>query len=165
VTLPSWLDWLPDAAAQRALDAWAIGERGIPGIELMERAATGLAEVVRHHVPQGRIAVVCGAGNNGGDGLAVARLLRDAGRELDVLLLPDPRELGGDARTNLERVPGAPPRPFEAGALEGAAGIVDAILGTGARGAPRGQVHYLGKPDRVFAHKHGSGDFSSTRDR
>jgi ADP-dependent NAD(P)H-hydrate dehydratase / NAD(P)H-hydrate epimerase len=134
----SWLEPLPDAAAQRALDAWAIEQREIPGIELMERAATGLEQVVGRYVPQGRIAVVCGKGNNGGDGLAVARRLRDAGREVDVLLLPAPEELRGDARTNLERLPGAPPRPFDAAALADAAGIVDAILGTGASGAPTG---------------------------
>lgn len=136
--LPAWLEVLPDAAAQRALDAWAIEQRGVPGIELMERAATGLEEVVGRHVPQGRIVVVCGKGNNGGDGLAVARRLRDAGRDVDVLLLPAPDELRGDARTNLERLPGEPPRPFDPAALDRAAGIVDAILGTGASGAPSG---------------------------
>jgi ADP-dependent NAD(P)H-hydrate dehydratase / NAD(P)H-hydrate epimerase len=137
-SLPSWVEPLPDAAAQRELDAWAIEQRGIPGIELMERAAAGLEEVVGRHVSQGRVAVVCGKGNNGGDGLALARRLRDAGRDLDVLLLPAPDELRGDARTNLERLPGEPPRPFEPAALAGAAGIVDAILGTGASGAPAG---------------------------
>ncbi len=136
--LPAWLAPLPGAAAQRALDSWAIEQRGIPGIELMERAGAGLADVVVRHVPEGPIAVVCGGGNNGGDGLVVARLLRDAGREVDVLLLGSPHELAGDARTNLERLPGAPPRPFVAGALWEVAGIVDAVLGTGASGAPRG---------------------------
>jgi ADP-dependent NAD(P)H-hydrate dehydratase / NAD(P)H-hydrate epimerase len=138
--LPAWLDPLPDAAAQRALDAWAIERRGIPGVELMERAGRGLFELVVRHVPAGTIAVVCGKGNNGGDGLVVARLLRDAGREVDVHLLCEPSELRGDARTNLERLPGAPPRVFNPGALFEVAGIVDAVLGTGAGGAPRGLV-------------------------
>ena len=138
--LPAWLDPLPDAAAQRALDGWAIEQRGIPGIELMERAGRGLFELVQRCVPDGTIAVVCGKGNNGGDGLVVARLLREAGREVDVHLLPDPDELEGDARTSLERLCGAPPRIFNPGALFEVAGIVDAVLGTGASGAPRGLV-------------------------
>ncbi len=137
IPLPAWVEPLPDAEQQRAIDAWAIEQRGIPGIELMERAGSGLAELVAARAPFGTVAVVCGKGNNGGDGLVVARLLREQGREVDVLLLADPDELRGDARTNLERLPGAPPRRFEAGALRGAAAIVDAILGTGFSDEPR----------------------------
>lgn len=136
--LPAWLDPLPDAAAQRALDGWAIEQRGIPGAELMERAGRGLFELVQRAIPAGTIAVVCGKGSNGGDGLVVARLLRGAGREVDVHLLCDPAALRGDARLNLERLPGAPPRVFNPGALFEVAGIVDAVLGTGAGGAPHG---------------------------
>ncbi|MBV9802431.1 MAG: NAD(P)H-hydrate dehydratase [Solirubrobacterales bacterium] len=136
-SLPDWLDPLPDAGEQRALDEWAIGERGIAGLELMERAGTGLAELTGSLVPAGRIVVVCGKGNNGGDGLVAARVLRTRAREVDVLLLADPGELRGDAATNLERLPGAPPAPFSADALAGARGIIDAILGTGFRGEPR----------------------------
>jgi NAD(P)H-hydrate epimerase len=83
------------------------------------------------------VAVVAGKGNNGGDGLVVARLLRDEGRDVDVLLLAEPQDLRGDARANLERLPGPAPRPFEPARLAGAAGIVDAILGTGFSGEPR----------------------------
>jgi ADP-dependent NAD(P)H-hydrate dehydratase / NAD(P)H-hydrate epimerase len=137
-----WLELLPDAAAQRALDAWAIEQRRIPGLELMEHAGRGLAELVARHVPQGVIAVVCGRGNNGGDGFVAARLLRDLGREVDVQLLgdSDARELSGDARANCERLPGAPPRPFNPGSLMEVAGIVDAVLGTGSHGVPRGEA-------------------------
>src|SRR5204863_5828555 len=135
--LPQWAGPLPDAAQQRAIDTWAIEERGIPGIELMERAGAGLAELVSLRAPEGRVAVVCGKGNNGGDGLVVARLLRDIGREVDVLLLGEPDELRGDARANLERLPGPPQRRFAPGSLDGAAAIVDAILGTGFSGEPR----------------------------
>ena len=46
MTLPAWLDPLPDAAQQRALDDWAMTDRGLSGLELMERAGTGLAELV-----------------------------------------------------------------------------------------------------------------------
>jgi hydroxyethylthiazole kinase-like uncharacterized protein yjeF len=138
MTLPAWLAPLPDAAAQRALDTWAIEQRGVPSLELMERAGAGLAELVVRHVPEGPIAVVCGKGSNGGDGLVAARLLRNVGRKVDVLLLCSPHELVGNARANLERLPGAPPRLFVAGALFEVAGIVDAVLGTGASGPAHG---------------------------
>jgi ADP-dependent NAD(P)H-hydrate dehydratase / NAD(P)H-hydrate epimerase len=151
--LPDWLTPLPDAEQQRATDAWAIEDRGIPSIDLMERAAAGLAEVVQRRGPDGRVAVVVGKGNNGGDGLAVARLLRQAGRDVDVLLLSDPADLRGDARVNLERLPGEPPRPFAAGELAGAAVIVDAILGTGFSGEPRdparGAIEAINAQDAV----------------
>jgi ADP-dependent NAD(P)H-hydrate dehydratase / NAD(P)H-hydrate epimerase len=137
VTLPDWLDALPDAGEQRALDEWAIGVRAIPGIDLMERAGTGLADLVAEQAPTGRVAVVCGKGNNGGDGLVTARVLRERGREVDVLLLGAGEEFRGDAAVNLERLPGRAPALFSASALTGADAVVDAILGTGASGEPR----------------------------
>ena len=140
MTLPAWLEPLPDADAQRALDAWAIEQRGIPGLMLMERAGAGLAELTARHVPEGIVAIVCGTGNNGGDGLVAARLLREAGREVDVQLVGSSHALEGDARANCERLPGAPPRPLNPGSLFEVAGIVDAVLGTGARGAPRDEA-------------------------
>ncbi len=87
--------------------------------------------------PAGRIVVVCGKGNNGGDGLVVGRLLRDRGREVDVLLLAPGEELRGDARANFDRLPAPGAQPFDAGRLAGAAAVVDAILGTGFSGEPR----------------------------
>jgi ADP-dependent NAD(P)H-hydrate dehydratase / NAD(P)H-hydrate epimerase len=137
--LPDWLAGLPDAEAMRATDRWAIADRGIPGIELMERAGEGLAALVTElHVGDGPVAIVCGKGNNGGDGYVVARLLREAGRAVRVLALAPVDELAGDARTNAERLPGEPPEPFSADALEAAVLAVDAILGTGFSGVPRG---------------------------
>ena len=137
--LPDWMEPLPDAGAQRALDRWAIEQRHVPGLELMEHAGHGLADLVARKVPEGVIAVVCGHGNNGGDGFVAARLLREAGREVDVQIVGGgARELRGDARANCERLPGAPPRPFNPGSLMEVAGIVDAVLGTGSSGAPRG---------------------------
>jgi hydroxyethylthiazole kinase-like uncharacterized protein yjeF len=135
--LPGWLAPLPDAAEQRALDNWAINDLGTPGLELMERAGRGLTELVLERAPEGRIVVVCGKGNNGGDGFVTARMLREQGREVTVMLLGSGEDLKGDARTNFERLPGAPPQPFTPYQLEGAAGIVDAILGTGFEGDPR----------------------------
>ena len=128
---------LPDAEQMRATDRWAIEERGVPSLDLMERAGEGLAAVVARHAPGGRIAVVCGKGNNGGDGLVAARLLRQAGRAVDVLAVAPPEELRGDAAEQLRQLPGEPPEPFDAGRLDGAGGIVDAVLGTGATGPPR----------------------------
>jgi NAD(P)H-hydrate epimerase len=124
----------------RATDAWAIEQKGIPSLELMERAGEGLARVIGEHVPAGRIAVVCGKGNNGGDGLVAARLLRQAGREVDVLLVWPAQWLTEDAQAMLARLPGPEPHPYEATHLARAHGIVDALLGTGATGAPKDPV-------------------------
>jgi hydroxyethylthiazole kinase-like uncharacterized protein yjeF len=135
--LPPWITPLPDAAQQRAIDAWAIEDLQIPSTELMERAGGGLAEFVERQGVSGRIAVVCGTGNNGGDGLVAARWLRGRGREVDVLLLVADAELTGDPRINLDRLSGEPARRFTSEALNGAAVIVDAIFGTGFR-APSG---------------------------
>lgn len=137
MSLPGWLRPLPDAAEQRALDGWAIDQGGIPGLTLMERAGAGLAALVGELVPEGPLAVVCGKGNNGGDGFVTARLLREAGRAVEVLTLYPPEDLQGDARTNFERLSGPEPQPFEAGRLAPAAGVIDAILGTGFSGSPR----------------------------
>lgn len=135
--LPGWLAPLPDAEQQRATDAWAIEQQGVPSLDLMERAGAGLADLVAAEAPNGRVVVVAGKGNNGGDGLVVARRLRDAGRDVDVLLLAPGEELRGDARANFERLPPPGAHPFDPAALDGAAAIVDAILGTGFSGAPR----------------------------
>jgi NAD(P)H-hydrate epimerase len=143
MTLPDWLDPLPDAAQQRELDRWVIEDLGTPSVALMERAGGGLARVVGERCPEGRIVIVCGKGNNGGDGFVAARLLHDAGRDVDVLTLAEPGELRGDARTNYERLPAsAAAQPLSDGgeALAGADAIVDALLGTGSSGAPRGEI-------------------------
>ena len=73
----------------------------MPALQLMERAGEGLARVVAKHAPAGRIAVVCGKGNNGGDGLVAARLLRQAGRDVDVLRFWPREWMGEDAQAQL----------------------------------------------------------------
>jgi ADP-dependent NAD(P)H-hydrate dehydratase / NAD(P)H-hydrate epimerase len=142
--LPDWLTPLPDAERMRAIDRWATAERGVPSLDLMERAGAGVARAVERIAPDGQVTVVCGVGNNGGDGLVVARLLRDAGREVMVVLAGSREKLTGDARANLERLPGA--GPVELAEAQGrrviadAEIIVDALLGTGFAGEPRGVV-------------------------
>jgi ADP-dependent NAD(P)H-hydrate dehydratase / NAD(P)H-hydrate epimerase len=145
-TLPDWLIPLPDAEAMRAIDRWAIEERGVPSLDLMERAGAGVARAVERLAPDGPVAVACGKGNNGGDGLVVARLLRDAGREVTVACVAPPEQFCGDARKNLERLGGDDPLTLPAGeeselgrqAFERAVVVVDALLGTGFEGEPRG---------------------------
>jgi hydroxyethylthiazole kinase-like uncharacterized protein yjeF len=135
--LPAWLDPLYDAEQMRAIDRWAIEERDIPSLDLMERAGAGLALAVDRLVPRGPIAVVCGKGNNGGDGFVAGRLLRELGRTVRVLTLAAPEEHRGDAAENLRRLEGAY-EPFSIEGLDGAAVVVDAIFGTGFDGEPRG---------------------------
>ncbi len=136
MTLPAWLDPLWEADEMRAADRHAIDEAGVPSLDLMERAGAGLARVIAA-AGGDPIRIVIGKGNNGGDGLVAARLLREDGHEVDVLAVADPAELQGDALANLDRLPGPPPLAFEAAALEGSGAIVDAILGTGFEGEPR----------------------------
>jgi ADP-dependent NAD(P)H-hydrate dehydratase / NAD(P)H-hydrate epimerase len=135
--LPDWLDPVYEAAEMRAVDAWAIDERGVPSLDLMERAGAGLARVTAEAARPGPMRVVIGKGNNGGDGLVAARLLREDGHETDVLSVAPQNELRGDAAANLERLPGSPPEPFAAERLDGSGVIVDALLGTGFEGSPR----------------------------
>jgi hydroxyethylthiazole kinase-like uncharacterized protein yjeF len=147
MSLPDFLDPLFDAEEMGAADAYASEEGGVPSLVLMERAAEGLArataEIADRQSAAGRggpIAVLVGKGNNGGDGLAAARLLREEGREVDVIALGDLEELEGDAAANRDRLPPPEPRGWdEAGedALGESAVIVDALLGTGFSGEPR----------------------------
>jgi NAD(P)H-hydrate epimerase len=128
----------------RAIDSWAIGQQGVPSLHLMEQAGLGVARVLEELPPDGAVAVVCGKGNNGGDGLVAARLLRDGGRQVSVLCTAAPSDLSADARANLERLPGPDPVfPKDNGkldltAIQDADTIVDAMLGIGFQGAPHG---------------------------
>jgi len=140
-SLPEWLDPLYEADEMRACDAWAIEQAGVPSLDLMELASTGLARLTARLARPGLpLRIVVGPGNNGGDGLAAARLLREEGRVVDVLAVAPLDGLRGDARVNLDRLPGAPPEPFEPVALAGSGAIVDAMLGTGFEGEPREPV-------------------------
>src|SRR5947209_20591324 len=112
MALPRWLEPLYDAEQMRAIDRWAIDQRGVPSVDLMERAGTGLARLAESVAPDGQIAVLCGKGNNGGDGLVAARLLRTAGRDTVVVGAGELEQATGDAAVNLERLPGDRPVPL-----------------------------------------------------
>ncbi|MCF6323454.1 MAG: NAD(P)H-hydrate dehydratase [Gammaproteobacteria bacterium] len=122
------------AADVRELDRIAIEEFSIPGIELMTRAGAAAFAVLSSRWPQARrIAVICGGGNNGGDGFVIARLAQAAGREVSVALLVDVNSLKGDARLAYEAMVTVDieVQPMRAGLLDNSDVIVDAMLGSG----------------------------------
>lgn len=133
-----------DAAQMREVDRRAIEEIGIPSIVLMEHAGQRVVEAMESafgDLGARRVAVLCGRGNNGGDGFVVARLLRGRGLDPTVFLLAAPDAVRGDARTNLDilgrigaRVLAVPDSAAWARHASGIAGydlIVDAVVGTG----------------------------------
>jgi ADP-dependent NAD(P)H-hydrate dehydratase / NAD(P)H-hydrate epimerase len=143
-----WLSPLYDADGMRAVDRWAIEEMGVPSLELMEAAGRAVAEAVGELAPDGPVRVVCGKGNNAGDGLVAAHYLREAGFDVEALLLWRAEELSGDAATNLDRLQGDGGSVRQAGGSEdrsdtwpaglaGSGAVVDAIFGTGFAGEPR----------------------------
>jgi NAD(P)H-hydrate epimerase len=130
------------AAEMREIDGITSEKFGVPSLTLMENAGTAVAQFVFTEYPQAkRIAVVCGKGNNGGDGFVVARKLREAEKEVRVLLLTDPAELRGDAAQMFRRmgfmpVVAATSEQLDSDIAQGTLEvdlIVDAILGTGFR--------------------------------
>lgn len=122
------------AAQVRELDRVAILERGIPGYDLMNRAAAVLARVVATDWPGVEpLCIVCGSGNNGGDGYALARQLLEAGYSVRLLALAARDRLRGDARRAADDfcAAGGEIEDFN-GELPSSAGLlVDALLGTG----------------------------------
>jgi hydroxyethylthiazole kinase-like uncharacterized protein yjeF len=138
--MEDWLTPVYDAAGMRAADSWAIEDQGIPSLELMETAGEAVAEAARDAARGGPVRVVCGKGNNAGDGLVAARRLAATGYEVEVLLLWPGGELSPDAGANLERFEGEAREVAGddlPGALAGSGAVVDAIFGTGFSGAPR----------------------------
>ena len=140
------------ASQMRRVDEIAIREIGIPSLRLMQNAGEAVARVLSREVPQllKRVLVVCGKGNNGGDGMVVARLLRRQGYDPRVCLLYSPAALSGDALEQFNRLGPAGVRwgvassPSDLPALRGLAEnsgiILDAILGTGTQGALQGYL-------------------------
>ncbi len=132
----------------RRVDQLAVAEYGFSGLVLMENAGRGVADVLCRLGIDGGVAICCGKGNNAGDGFVVARHLDLRGHAVRVLLWCEPGELTGDAATNYQILAktDVPVEVFGAAhdatrlaaLLEGAAWIVDGLLGTGA-GASRGR--------------------------
>ncbi|PKM44240.1 MAG: bifunctional ADP-dependent NAD(P)H-hydrate dehydratase/NAD(P)H-hydrate epimerase [Gammaproteobacteria bacterium HGW-Gammaproteobacteria-1] len=123
------------AAQVRELDRLAIEEFGIPGAALMARAGGAAYALLRQRWPAARrIAVVCGTGNNGGDGFVLARLASEAGLEVALYQVGDPAHLRGDA---LAAAAGLAAKPLAAGDLRHCEVVVDALLGTGLTGEVR----------------------------
>ncbi len=87
-------------AQMRALDKYMIEQKKIPGILLMENAAYGVFDRIRAEAEPCSVHVFCGTGNNGGDGLAVARILLSNGYDVTVVMTGNEQELSGDAKTN-----------------------------------------------------------------
>ena len=145
------------AEEMRRLDQRAIAELGISGATLMENAGRGAAEAIRALLEDlkagrsgARVVVVCGKGGNGGDGFVVARWLRKWGARVEVLLAFPEDEIRGDAGEKLRELKRSGVRPWLVEDLEAAEEtlaradvIVDALLGTGSRGAPEGRVARL----------------------
>ena len=131
------------SAQMRELDRRAIQERGIPSIDLMERAAAGVAEAALGLLPvqqgKARASVLCGAGNNGGDGIAAARLLFLKGVRVRVFLVGRYERLTPDAMEETRRLSecGVELEPFDPGSQDQANWIaashvlVDAVFGVG----------------------------------
>jgi hydroxyethylthiazole kinase-like uncharacterized protein yjeF len=128
------------ALEMREIDRATTDRFGVPSLTLMENAGSAVVRFILSDYPQARrISVICGKGNNGGDGFVVARQLAESGRVVRVLLLCGPEELRGDAAAMFQRLSILPQVMRDAGALSSADTapifsadlIVDAILGTG----------------------------------
>ena len=140
-------DILLTSVQMRALEDAAIASGAVTGLELMERAGAGAVTAIRAEWPElgpgSRAVVLCGPGNNGGDGFVVARLLRERGWAVECYLHGDPETLPPDARVNYERWAATGP----VGALRDAPRFgseaslfVDALFGTGLTRPLSGEV-------------------------
>jgi len=137
-------------ARVREVDAVAMDEYSLPGIVLMENAGRNASEAIVRlfdSISDQNVVVVVGPGNNGGDGLVIARYLELAGAKVRVVLASPPQRFRGDSLTNLEIInrsginqvclAGAVAVQWQ-NALLSATCVIDAILGTGATDAARG---------------------------
>src|SRR5215469_3645464 len=134
---------LYSTAQVRALDAHAINELKIPGYMLMKRAGEAALRYLRTRWPMAhRIVIVCGSGNNGGDGYVLARFAQAAGLTVSVLSAGPPERLHGDARQAHDDfiANGSAVRPFAAELLGAGEVVVDAVLGTGLTGSVRADL-------------------------
>jgi NAD(P)H-hydrate epimerase len=134
----------------RAFDAWAINELGIPGVALMENAGRGCVELIREKltgIARPKVCIICGTGNNGGDGYVIARHLINEGFEVTVVICGLAKKIKGDAKINLDILqkmgqsieeldPSDADLPERVRSLSADADLlVDGLFGTGLRGA------------------------------
>jgi NAD(P)H-hydrate epimerase len=128
------------AAEMREIDRITTERFGVPSLTLMENAGTAVAEFVISQYPSAeRIGLICGKGNNGGDGFVAARKLHGAGKGVRITLLAEPSQLRGDAAEMFGRLPIAPVIVKSNDELKGEHAqavfeselLLDAILGTG----------------------------------
>src|SRR5215475_10152663 len=126
----------------REIDRVTSERFGVPSLTLMENAGSAVAEFAMKSYPHTKaFGVICGKGNNGGDGFVVARKLHERGKQVRVLLLADPKELQGDAAENYEKLPlkatiaksSSDLASDDAGAVLESVVLIDAILGSGFR--------------------------------
>src|SRR5580658_7828675 len=103
---------------------------GVPGIDLMENAGRAVADAVSRRFSPRPVAVLCGPGNNGGDGFVAARILAERGWTVRLALLGERAALKGDAALAAARWPGSA-EPLSPAALDGARLVIDAIFGAG----------------------------------
>lgn len=143
---------LVTVAQMREMDRATIEDYGLPGLVLMENAGRAVAEAVAQLLPEsgGRVLVLAGKGNNGGDGFVAGRHLAGQGREVTVMLFCAAEDLTGDAATNCHyarkiglTVIEQPDEAAVAGALKLADVVVDAMLGTGVRGEVTGRLREI----------------------
>ena len=139
------------AQEMREIDRQTIEQIGIPGAVLMEHAGTAVVRTIHQHLPEcQRIAIIVGKGNNGGDGLVVARQLAHAGQPIQIFLVSPPESFAGDALTNLQIAQNLDlpiTSVLTEDELKGAESqiaaadlIVDSIFGTGLRGGVHGFI-------------------------
>ena len=139
------------AEEMRQIDKQTIEEIGVAGIVLMEAAATAVFRSIKRNFPGCRhIGVIVGKGNNGGDGLALARQLAHKGYSVQIVLVSSPEKFTGDALTNLQVVRSLGLSVVEilseselktlGAKIDSCDLIVDAIFGTGLRGGIEGYI-------------------------
>lgn len=137
---------LYSAEQTRELDRLAIHQYGIPGGVLMERAGAAAFEVIKQYWPAAkRLCVVCGTGNNGGDGFVVARLAYEQWKQVEVFIVGDSEKISADALAAKKALEakGVIPHLYIKDELPDVDVIVDALLGTGLKGGVEGDAHYV----------------------
>ncbi|MFW6303576.1 MAG: NAD(P)H-hydrate epimerase, partial [Candidatus Sumerlaeota bacterium] len=128
------------------IDKRTIEEYGVSGLELMERAGEQIAEEIMEEYMPDAVGIVTGKGNNAGDGLVVARLLAEKDVDVTVIMTTQGENLSASGKKNFERLPDSVevldrhsvPKMEEV--FADCEVIVDALLGTGIKGAPRGEI-------------------------